>query len=58
MHSWEAKGKVIETPHLAFSYQPKESAGFRENGQTWSVITKDEPQPAGFEPRSFDELKR
>lgn len=55
MHSWENKGARIETPHLAIRYQPEEWSRFRENGKTWSVITKDVRQPAGFEPRSFDE---
>lgn len=57
MHSWEQKGKAIETPHLAIRYQPKEWSAFRENGNSWSILTKDVPQPAGFEPRSWDELK-
>ncbi|MDA0591278.1 MAG: hypothetical protein O2820_25210 [Planctomycetota bacterium] len=57
MHSWEQKGNAIETPHLAIKYQPKEWSAFRENGRSWSILTKDVPQPAGFEPRSFDELK-
>ena len=57
MHSWEQKGKAIETPHLAIKYQPKEWSAFRENGNSWSILTKDVPQPAGFEPRSWDELK-
>lgn len=57
MHSWEQKGRTIETPHLAIRYEPKEWSAFREDGSTWSIITKDVPQPATFEPRSFDELK-
>ena len=56
MHSWENKGQRIETPHLAIKYQPKEWSRFRENGKTWSIITKDSRQPAGFEPRAFEEL--
>ncbi|MFT4560207.1 MAG: hypothetical protein ACI93T_000757 [Porticoccaceae bacterium] len=56
MHSWENKGQRIETPHLAIRYQPKEWSRFRENGKTWSIITKDTRQPAGFEPRTFNEL--
>jgi hypothetical protein len=56
MHSWENKGQRIETPHLAIKYQPAEWSRFRENGKTWSIITKDVRQPAGFDPRSFDEL--
>jgi hypothetical protein len=57
MHSWEQTGKAIETPHLAIKYQPKEWSAFREDGSTWSILTKDVPQPAAFEPRSFEELK-
>lgn len=58
MHSWENKGERIETPHLAIKYQPEEWSRFRENGRTWSIITKDVRQPAGFEPRSYDELSK
>lgn len=57
MHSWQNEGQRIETPHLAINYQPEEWSRFRENGKTWSIITKDVGQPAGFEPRSFDELR-
>jgi hypothetical protein len=56
MHSWQNKGQRIETPHLAIKYQSEEWSRFRENGKTWSIITKDTRQPAGFDPRSFDEL--
>jgi hypothetical protein len=56
MHTWKNKGQRIETPHLAIRYQPKEWSRFRENGKTWSIITKDSRQPTGFEPRTFNEL--
>lgn len=57
MHSWENKGQRIETPHLAIKYHPNEWSRFRENGKTWSIITKDTRQPAGFEPRPYSELR-
>ena len=57
MHSWKNKGQRIMTPHLAIKYQPKEWSHFREDGKTWSIVTKDTKQPASFEPRAFDELR-
>lgn len=57
MQSFEQKGKAIETPHLAIKYASKDFSSFRENGRTWSILTKDVRQPFEFSPRSFDELK-
>ena len=51
MRSFEQNGAVIETPDLAVAYETPDWSAFRENGETWKIITKDVPQPAGFEPR-------
>jgi len=55
MQSWNQNGKPISAPHLNIRYQPADFSAFRESGATWSVITKDVPQSAGFEPRSHAE---
>jgi hypothetical protein len=51
MHSHHAGGKPIDTPHLEFSYEPRDFAAFRETGESWKVITIDTPQPTKFEPQ-------
>ena len=58
MRSWNQSGRIITTPHLNIRYQPNEFTAFRESGATWSVITKDVPQSAGFEPRAFARPKK
>jgi hypothetical protein len=40
----------IATPHLEIAYQPSDFRAFRESGASWKIITKDTPQPRGFEP--------
>jgi hypothetical protein len=50
MQSYEQQGKPIQTPHLELAYKPIDFRALRENGATWKIITKDVPQPAGFEP--------
>jgi hypothetical protein len=50
MHSHQAGGKPIETPHLEFAYQPRDFSSFRETGATWRKITTGTPQPLTFEP--------
>ncbi len=40
-------GKAVNTPHLDVEYQPRDFNGLRERGESWKVITKDTPQPAG-----------
>ena len=50
MQSYEQKSKPIQTPHLELAYKPIDFRSLRENGATWKIITKDIPQPAGFEP--------
>ncbi|MCH2210959.1 MAG: hypothetical protein MK110_06630 [Fuerstiella sp.] len=56
MQSWNQGGQPVATPHCAVSYQSLDFTAFRESGATWSVITKDVPQSAGFEPRAFSDL--
>lgn len=58
MRSWNQSGTTITTPHLNIRYQPTDFTAFRESGATWSVITKDVLQPAGFEPRAFARRKK
>jgi hypothetical protein len=50
MHSHHNGGKLIDTPHLEFSYKPKDFRAFREMGESWRVITADMPEPTRFEP--------
>jgi hypothetical protein len=50
MHSHHSGGKPVATPHLEFTYQPRDFAAFRETGESWRIITKDTPQPTTFEP--------
>jgi hypothetical protein len=57
MRSFDRDGAAIETPELAIAYETPDWSAFRENGATWKIITKDVPQPTGFEPRSWDELR-
>lgn len=55
MDSWNQGGRAVDTPHCAIAYQPTDFSAFRESGATWSLITKDVPQSAEFQPRAFDE---
>jgi hypothetical protein len=52
MHSHAAGGKVINTPHLGFSYRPLDFAAFRETGESWKVVTIETPQPTWLAPAS------
>jgi hypothetical protein len=40
-------GKAVETPHLGIAYKSRDFSEMREKGESWKVITKDTPQPAG-----------
>ncbi len=42
-------GRPLETPELAFSYQPRSFRRMRENGKSWQVITSDMPEPRGID---------
>jgi len=57
MISHQQNGKLIKTPQLELPYQPIDFREMRESGSSWKVITKDVPQPAGFEPGSDPEPK-
>ena len=41
-------GKPVSTPHLEFSYAPRNYGAFREMGETWMLIREDTPQPPGL----------
>ena len=58
MQSWNQGGRPISTPHLGITYSPADFTAFRESGASWSVITKDVPQPATFAPRPYAELRK
>ena len=57
MHSWEQEGAVIKTPHLDIEYSARNWDESRETGDTWSVITRETPQPTQFAPRPWSELR-
>ena len=40
-----AAGKPLETPHLAFGYEPRDFSAMREMGATWKIITEGTPEP-------------
>jgi hypothetical protein len=50
LHSHAQGGKAIDTPHLEFSYPAIDFRSMRENGASWKIITRQTPQPIGFEP--------
>jgi hypothetical protein len=41
--------KHLDTPHLEFSYAPRDFSAMREMGATWEIITDQTPQPRGFQ---------
>ena len=51
MHSHHQGGKLIATPELEFAYQPQDFQAFRENGESWRVVTAEMPQPTKFDPQ-------
>ena len=57
MHSWEQGGAAIKTPHLDRAYSARDWRRFRETGATWSVITRETPQPTQFAPRPWTKLR-
>ncbi len=50
VRSYHSGGKALDTPHLDVAYTPTDVTDFRENGGSWQIITKQTPQPRGFEP--------
>jgi hypothetical protein len=42
-------GKLMDTPHLAIAYRPRDYRKMREMGATWKIITEDIPEPKGIE---------
>ena len=49
MHSRHDEGKLMQTPELEFSYQPRDFRAMREMGLSWKIITEKNPQPAGID---------
>jgi hypothetical protein len=47
-------GHAIGTPHLKIAYQARDFQSMRENGDSWKIITKDTPQPMGFDIHNAD----
>ena len=56
--SWNQNDKPVSMSDHGIPYQPADFTAFRESGATWSVITKDVLQSAGFEPRQFADVNR
>ena len=50
MQSRHNGGAIQPTPHLEFSYRPRDVSAFRENGDSWKILTDDVPEPKGLEP--------
>ena len=42
--------KLIATPHLNVTYQPRDFRAMREMGESWKIITEEMPQPRGINP--------
>ena len=50
MQSRHQNGRIQPTPHLEFSYRPRDFSAFRENGASWDILTDTVPEPKGVEP--------
>ena len=50
MQSRHRDGAIQETPHLEFSYRPRDVSAYRENGASWKILTDAVPEPKGLEP--------
>ncbi len=48
MHSRQAGGEPLPTPHLEFGYAAVDWRQVREMGRTWEIITPDTPEPRGL----------
>lgn len=51
MLSRHRKGEIQQTPHLEFSYKPRDVSVFCENGESWKILTNDVPEPSGINPQ-------
>ena len=52
------EGKVVKTPHLEWTYTPRNFKACREMGATWKIITDDVSPPNGIEPVGIDAASR
>lgn len=50
MDSRFEKQSRIPTPHLQIAYEPRDFRAFREMGDSWKIITEDQPEPRGINP--------
>lgn len=50
MDSRFERHKLVPTPHLNVTYQPRDFRSMREMGESWKIITEDMPQPKGINP--------
>jgi len=48
MRARKTSGPLL-TPHLEFSYKPRNFKAMREMGATWKILTEDIPQPKGID---------
>lgn len=48
MRARKTSGPLL-TPHLEFSYKPRNFKAMREMGATWKILTEDIPQPKGLD---------
>lgn len=48
MHS-RAAGRALDTPHLRFTYSPRDFTAMREMGESWKIVTEQTPQPRGID---------
>lgn len=50
MDSRFEKNKLLATPYLEIAYKPRDFRALREMGESWKVITEEQPQPNGINP--------
>ncbi|MFO1019243.1 MAG: hypothetical protein U0903_00870 [Planctomycetales bacterium] len=48
-HSAKTGEKPFPTPYLDIHYQPRDYRAFRENGESWKILTYAVPEPKGME---------
>ncbi|HEY3787681.1 MAG TPA: hypothetical protein VGL71_02450 [Urbifossiella sp.] len=48
MHA-RAAGEARKTPHLEFGYRPTDFTPMREMGESWNLVTEDQPEPSGID---------